>query len=52
MRDLIRCVPFDLRVQGGDYEDKPSRFTIPKMFVRDCGIHTTELVRRIREIPE
>lgn len=49
MRDLMEIVKPDLRVQGADYRDKPSRYTAEKMLVREGAMHTTELVDRIKE---
>lgn len=49
MKLLMSIVKPDLRVQGADYRDKPSRYKIPKMLVREGHLHTTELVDRIKE---
>ena len=49
MKDLMALVQPDLRVQGADYRDKPSRYKIEKMLVREGAMHTTELVDRIKE---
>jgi bifunctional ADP-heptose synthase (sugar kinase/adenylyltransferase) len=46
-RRLIAALKPDLRVQGIEYRDKPTRFpSIPKMFVRS-GLHTSEVIDRI-----
>lgn len=47
MADLIRASKPDLRVQGQDYKDRPSRFKVPKMLVREGGLHTTAIIERI-----
>lgn len=44
---LFEVVQPDLRVQGMDYKDKPSRFKTPKMLVREGSIHTGAIVERI-----
>lgn len=49
MNTLMEVVQPDLRVQGADYRDKPSRYKTQKMLVREGAMHTTELVDRIRE---
>lgn len=49
MNLLIANAQPDLRVQGADYRDKPSRYDIPKMLVREGELHTSLLINRIRE---
>lgn len=49
MNVLMELVQPDLRVQGADYRDKPSRYNTTKMLVREGAMHTTELVDRIKE---
>ncbi len=49
MNQVVSIVKPDLRVQGADYRDKPSRYRIPKMLVREGMMHTTQLIDRIRE---
>lgn len=44
---LINTIKPDLRVQGADYKDKPSRYHVKKMLVREGAIHTTDLIERI-----
>ncbi len=44
---LIRAVRPDLRVQGWDHQGEKSRFRIPKMFIREGKIHTSEIIERI-----
>ena len=48
MRKLIKFLKPDLRVQGYDYRNVPSKFPeIKKMFVRNSGMRTSEIVKRI-----
>lgn len=49
MKLLMDIVKPDLRVQGADYRDRPSRYRVEKMLVREGAMHTTELVDRIKE---
>lgn len=49
-KQLVKNLSPDLRVQGQEREGKPSRVGVPKMFVRDWGIHTSEIVRRCKEV--
>lgn len=44
---LIHYLKPDLRVQGADYADKPSRYKTRKMLVREGALHTTTLIERI-----
>lgn len=47
---LVRALRPDLRVQGGDYIDAPTRFPwLRKMFVQTGGMRTSEIIRRCRE---
>jgi len=49
-RRLIKLLQPDLRVQGYDYANKPGRFPhIPRVFVRDQGIRTSEIIKRCQE---
>lgn len=49
MKQLVEIVKPDLRVQGADYRDQPSKFRVPKMLVREGMMHTTQLIDRIKE---
>lgn len=49
MKQVVALVKPDLRVQGADYRDKPSRFDTQKMLIREGAMHTTLLVDRIKE---
>ena len=49
MKQIVALVKPDLRVQGADYRDKPSRFNVQKMLIREGNMHTTMLVDRIKE---
>lgn len=49
-RDMNRIMKVvDLRVQGYDYKDVPSRYKIKKMLCREGTLHTSVLIERIRE---
>jgi cytidyltransferase-like protein len=50
MNQLIATIKPDLRVQGSDYKNRPSRYKIQKMLVREGGIHTTAIVERILKL--
>jgi bifunctional ADP-heptose synthase (sugar kinase/adenylyltransferase) len=48
MAELMCALEPDLRVQGGDYKGHATKFPeVPKMFVANRGLHTSEIVRRI-----
>lgn len=47
MNTLMHGLAPDLRVQGESYRGKSSRYSVPKMFVRESTLHTTELITRI-----
>lgn len=49
MKQIVEIVKPDLRVQGADYRDQPSKFRVPKMLVREGMMHTTQLIDRIKE---
>jgi cytidyltransferase-like protein len=47
---LVSVLKPDLRVQGADYVNVPSRHpSVPKLFVRDGGMRTSEIIRRIND---
>ena len=48
--ELVKVVQPDYRVKGAEYRDIPSRIpNTPTLFIRDGGIRTTEIIRRINE---
>ncbi len=47
MKELMRLLKPDLRVQGADYRDKKSRFKVQKMLVREGKPHTSDLIERV-----
>lgn len=47
MTALIKHLAPDLRVQGADYRDTPSRYPVKKMLVREGCLHTTGIIDRI-----
>lgn len=50
MWKLMTLVKPNLRVQGEEYKDHKTRFPkVPRCFVADRGIHTSEIIRRIVE---
>lgn len=50
-KKLMKLLNPDLRVQGVDYANKPGRFPhIPKVFIRDTGIRTSEIIKRCKEV--
>lgn len=49
MNALVAGLQPDLRVQGYEYIGKPTRYpNIPKLFIRESSLHTSEIVRRIQ----
>ncbi len=53
MRDLINALRPDLRIQGGDYVGHASKYPwLKKMFVVSGGMRTSEIIRRIKELPD
>ena len=49
-RKLIKLIKPDLRVQGYDYISNKTRFPeVKRVFVRDTGMHTSEIIRRCKE---
>ncbi len=46
---LVKAARPDLRVLGMEYKARPSRYRVKTMLVRAGSIHTSELVRRIKE---
>jgi len=49
MDEIIVSGKINFRVQGGDYEGRPTRYpAVPKFFVRQ-SIHTSDIVERIRK---
>jgi bifunctional ADP-heptose synthase (sugar kinase/adenylyltransferase) len=47
MATLFRRVTPDLRVQGWDYKNKPTKFpSIPKCFVRQGSMRTSTIIER------
>lgn len=49
MDELMRTLKPNLRVQGGDYQGKPSRYRTRKMFVREGTLRTSTIIERICE---
>lgn len=50
MRKLMETIRPDLRVQGMEYKDRPTKFPhIPKVFVRVGGISTTKIIERCKK---
>lgn len=49
MNTLMHNARPDLRVQGYEYRDVPSRYPTRKMLVRDGAVHTTAIIDRILE---
>lgn len=50
MIDIMKKLRPELRVQGGDYVNRPTRFPwLKTMYVPRRGISTSEIIRRIRE---
>lgn len=48
MDDLVATIKPDLRVQGWDYKDTPSRYPdIPKLLIRRNDLHTSDYIKRI-----
>lgn len=47
---LIETIRPDLRVQGADYKGKPSKFDVPKVFVRQSGMSTTKIIERCKRV--
>jgi D-beta-D-heptose 7-phosphate kinase/D-beta-D-heptose 1-phosphate adenosyltransferase len=51
MRNLINRLRPDLRVQGSEYLTSVSKYPwLKKMLVTDSGIHTSEIIRRCKEV--
>ena len=47
--ELVEAIKPDLRVKGAEYREHLSRIQdVPTLFVRDGGIRTSEIVRRIK----
>lgn len=40
----------NLRVQGSEYDKKPSRFPTKKSLVRDGAIHTSSIIKRCQDV--
>jgi bifunctional ADP-heptose synthase (sugar kinase/adenylyltransferase) len=51
MATLIANLQPDERVQGSDYASHTSSYPIPKLFVRDAGMHTSTIIDRIQALP-
>lgn len=50
MDRLVAGLVPDLRVQGAEYANKPSRYpNIPKLLVREGRIHDSEIIQRVRD---
>lgn len=48
--ELVSAIKPTMRVRGQEYRDHPSRVPqIPSVYVRDGGLHTSELIRRCQE---
>jgi hypothetical protein len=49
MDELIKYLSPDLRVQGYEYINSPTRYPdVPKQFVRDSALHSSTLIERIQ----
>jgi bifunctional ADP-heptose synthase (sugar kinase/adenylyltransferase) len=53
MTQLIAAIDPDYRVQGSEYKNVPTRYPwIPKIYVKDTGVHTSVVVERILKANE
>lgn len=48
MKTLMAGLQPELRVQGEDYKDKPSKYPTLKSLVREGAIHTSDLIKRCK----
>lgn len=53
MKTLVESLRPDFRIQGSDYLDRPSRFAVPKLFLRRTrkSISTSTLIERCKLVP-
>lgn len=50
MCELVKCLKPDMRVQGGEYKTKDTRFPgVKKVFVEVRGMSTSKIIRRTRK---